>query len=148
MPRIPRRSALTADQQDHQRAKLMISAGKIISQLDEYITKGHITVAGKERKIDSTRLAAYRMVLDRTVPTISAAEITHKSEYEQLSTDDILAQLAKLASKKPELVSKLHDALGGKVIDGETVQVGSDQPHKSEPQPKPSERGTALEIEQ
>lgn len=121
MPNKPKRSALTVDQQNHQRSRMMQSASKIISQLDEYVRQGYITVAGKQHSIDTTRLQAYRMILDRTVPTMSSAEITHKSEYEGMDTGKIIERLAQIASKKPELAVQLQEALGGRVISGEIV---------------------------
>jgi len=148
MPRKTKRSVLTADQQNHHRAKLMVSAGKIVSQLDQYIKDGFITVAGKEHMIDNTRLAAYRLVLDRTVPTISASEITHRSENETLSTEDILGKLMGIAAKKPELAAKLQEVIGGRIIQGERVVQGDDAPRSALPQIEPREPIESGETEQ
>jgi len=131
MPRNTRKSALTVDQQNHERARMMQSASKVISQLDEYVRTGAITVAGKTHSIDATRLQAYRLILDRTVPTVASKEITHKSEYEDMDTGKIVERLALLASKKPQLAAQLQEALGGRVIDAVVVDQG-DSPLREE----------------
>lgn len=150
MPNKPKRSALTVDQQNHQRSRMMQSASKVISQLDEYVRQGYITVAGKQHSIDTARLQAYRMILDRTVPTMSSAEITHKSEYETMDTGKIIERLAQIASKKPELAVQLQEALGGKVIDAvaEVVEEApiDDQPHEATHESEPLPRSKSLQT--
>ena len=114
-----RRSVLTADQQQSVRAKMMKSAATIASQLDQYIEKGHLHVAGKSVELTSNRLAAWRLILDRTVPTLSNAEITHKREVETLDSNALLDRLTNLAKARPDLAQRLQEAIGGKVIDVE-----------------------------
>lgn len=112
------RSKLTFSQQAHVRANMMGSAAMIARQLHEYIDTGELKVAGKLIEIDNTRLAAWRMVLDRTIPTLSATEITHKSGLESMDSGRLVERLALLVKDRPELASKLQEALGGKVIEG------------------------------
>lgn len=112
------RSVLTADQQRHVRANMMNTASKIATQLGEYVTKGKMVIAGREILLTSERLAAYRLILDRTVPTLSATEVTHKSGIEAMDQGALVARLAELARARPELAAKLQEAIGGRVIDG------------------------------
>lgn len=112
-----RRSVLTMDQQKHVRANLMNTASSIATQLGDYVTKGQITIAGRVIELTSERLQAWRMVLDRTVPTLSATEITHKSGLESMDSAGLISRLTELARQRPELAAKLQEAIGGKVIE-------------------------------
>ena len=116
--RMPR-SQLTFSQQGQVRANLMKSAAAIAGQLNEYINDGFITVAGKEITMTTERIQAYRLVLSKTVPDLSATEITHKSGLEAMDTGQLVARLAQLAQARPELRKQLHEVLGGKLIEGQ-----------------------------
>ena len=117
------RSQLTFNQQSHVRANLMRSAGKIASQLHEYIRDGTITVAGRSIVMTPERLSAYRLVLDRTVPSLSATEITHRTGMEGMTTEQLTEKLAALVKARPELGERLHAALGGRLIEGRRIET-------------------------
>lgn len=124
MPNRPARlphSELTFDQQVKVRANLMRSASQVANQLHEYIGKGTIRVAGNDIVLTNERLAAYRVILDRTIPTLSSTEITHKTGLEGMSSDQLTERLAQLIKSKPELGARLQEALGGRLIEGERV---------------------------
>ena len=125
------RSELTFNQQGHVRANLMRSATQIANQLHDYIRKGTITinsVEGGEHKrkeivMTPERLSAYRLVLDRTVPSLSATEITHRTGMEGMTTEQLTEKLAALVKARPELGERLHAALGGRLIEGRRVEA-------------------------
>ena len=110
---------LTEDQQNEQRARMMKSASTIIGQLDEYLERGVVTVGGRRTVMTSERLTTYRLVLSKTLPDLTAREVTHRNELEALSSEQLMAKLKMMASKSPILAKKLQDAIGGKVIEGE-----------------------------
>ena len=112
------KSMLTTRQQGEVRSRLMTTATAIANQLDGYVKTDTIVLnTGKEIKMSPARLQAYRLVLERTIPTLSATEIKHKSSLESLSTDALVVRLASLAKQRPELSAKLLEALGGRVIE-------------------------------
>ena len=119
------KSMLTSRQQVDLRGRLMLSAAKIASQLDEYVESNKITLNnGNEVKMSPARLQAYRLILERTIPTLSATEIKHKSSLESISTDALVARLASLAKQRPDLSQKLLEALGGRVIEPARTHQG------------------------
>ena len=111
------RSVLTASQQGHVRAKMMTTASVIAEQLGRYVKEGQLTIAGREITMSSERLAAWRMVLDRTIPTLSATEVTHRTGIESMGSDQLVARLADLVRTRPELGERLQAALGGRLIE-------------------------------
>ncbi len=117
MPTSTPRSKLTKSQQSHVRANLMRSASQIANQLYEYVTTDKIKVANREIDMTSERLASYRLVLGKTVPDLSATEITHKSGLESMDSAGLISRLTELAKQRPELAAKLQEAIGGKVIE-------------------------------
>ena len=126
MPNRPARlphSELTFDQQAKVRANLMRSASQAANQLHEYIRNGTIRVAGNDIVLTPERLAAYRLIFDRTIPSLSATEITHKTGMEDISSGQLTERLAELIKARPELADRLREALGGKVIEGERVEA-------------------------
>ena len=116
-------SVLTFDQQMHVRRRMMISASKIANQLDEFVDKGQVIGAGNEVKLTTERLAAYKLILERTVPTLSSTEIKRTSVLESLSTEQLVDKLAQLVKARPELAETLTEALGGRVIAGEQTAI-------------------------
>lgn len=113
----------------------MNTASKIATQLADYIGKGQIVIAGNVIELTTERLQAWRMVLDRTVPTLSATEITHKSGLESLDSAALIGRLTELAKQRPELAAKLQEAIGGKLIEQveskELVAVESREDNRS-----------------
>ena len=99
----------------------MKSASLVANQLDEYIRNGRVVIAGNEITIDQPRLAAWRMVLDRTIPTLSSTEITHKSGLEGMDTGKLVSRLAELVRVRPELAERLQEALGHRIINPEPL---------------------------
>jgi hypothetical protein len=95
----------------------MRSATQIATQLHEYVTTGQLKVADKEIDLSTERLAAWRMVLDRTIPSLSSTEITHKTGVEAIGTDKLVARLADLSKARPELAVQLQEALGIRVLE-------------------------------
>ena len=136
--RMPR-SQLTFSQQGQVRANLMKSAASIARQLQEYIEEGFVKVAGKEITMTTERLQAYRLVLSKTVPDLSSTEITHKSGLEAMDSSQRVMRLAQLAQARPELRTKLYEALGGRLIEAEPVEVeaGAKASPDSSPTPTP-----------
>jgi hypothetical protein len=126
------RSLLTADQQGHVRSNLMKSAGKIARQLDDYVEEGKIMVAGREVKLTSERLTAYKMILDRTIPTLSSTEIKRTTALEGMTSAQLVDKLAALVKARPELAEKLMGALGGRLIQHEAAT--------NQTSPKPAEQ--------
>ena len=145
------RSELTFNQQSHVRANLMRSATQIANQLHDYIRKGTITInkveGGKATRCETTmtteRLAAYRLVLDRTVPTLSATEITHRTGLEGMTTEQLTEKLAALVKARPELGEKLFAITGGKTLEAMRVEPPADGGARggSEGEPAQDEHG-------
>ena len=129
MPMKMPRSKLTADQQRHVRANLMRSASAIANQMHEYITTGQLVLAGRAVDMSSERIAVWRLALDRTVPSLSATEITHKSGLEAIDSSALVGRLAELVKVRPELAARLHEALGERVI--ETVAADTVTDHNT-----------------
>ncbi len=123
-----RRSALTVDQQNHVRAKMLQTASIIAGQLGRYIEDGKIVIAGRDILLTPERLAAYRLILDRTIPTLSATEVTHKSALEGMDQGALVNRLAELVRLRPELGDRLMEALGGRIIECAAQEVPD---HKS-----------------
>ena len=117
------RSELTADQQRNVRARLMTTASVIAEQLGRYVRGEEVGHNGKALRIDSTRLAAYRLVLERTVPALSMSTVEHKSALETLDSAALLNRLAELVKARPELAGRLREALGERVIEAEAQEV-------------------------
>lgn len=115
------RSELTVSQQNHVRANLMRSASKISTQIEHYIETGEVKVAGNIIPMTPERLSTYRLVLDRTVPTLSTTEITHKTGLANMDSAQLVSKLADLVKGRPQLRAKLQEALGGRLIEGEVV---------------------------
>lgn len=111
------RSVLTTSQQSHVRANMMRTAALIAHQLGQYTEHGTLTVAGREIPLTTERLAAWRMVLERTIPTLSSTEVKHTSALEGMATQQLINRLATLARTRPDLQRRLQEALGGMVID-------------------------------
>lgn len=112
------RSILTADQQNHQRTRLMITTGKIVAQLNEYINFGHITL-GRDKDGDlvqvgmtTERLNAMKLCLSKTLPDLHATEITRNNAYSGISDGDLLSKVAKLLEGRPDLTGPLLSKLG------------------------------------
>ncbi len=113
---------LTTRQVSEVRAGMMKTAALIGHQLHKYIDKGELIVAGKPIELNEQRLKAWKLVLDRTIPTLSASEVTHKSGLESMDSGALIGRLVELAKQRPELASRLQEALGGKVIDHQAVE--------------------------
>ena len=113
------RSALTFDQQRSVRARLMSTASAIAHQLDEYITTGKVIVAGREVRMDAARLAAYKTVLERTVPALSLTAVEHRSPMEGMGKEALVARLGEIVRARPELGERLREALGGCLVNAE-----------------------------
>ncbi len=116
---FPSRTKLTGRQVAEVRASMMKTAALIGNQLHRYIEDGKLVIGKNEIEITPSRLAAWKLVLDRTVPTLSASEITHKSGLESMDSGKLIGRLVELTRQRPELATKLQDALGIRVIQGE-----------------------------
>lgn len=116
------KSMLTTRQQGELRGKLMHTASKVATQLDGYVENNQVQLqTGELVNMSPARLQAYRLILERTIPTLSATEIRHKSSLESLGTDALVTRLAALVQQRPELQAKLMEALGPKVIEASAV---------------------------
>lgn len=118
---------------------MMVSARLISNQLYDYIKDGRLEVAGNEVELTSERLAAWRLVLNKTIPDLSATEITHKSGLESMDQGKLVTRLAELVKTRPELAQRLQDAIGGRVIESipETSPAMDIQPITDKPQEQP-----------
>lgn len=121
---LQKHSELTFRQQGLIRSKLMASAAMISEQIREYVETGKIVVAGQEYGMTPERLATYRLVYDRTVPTLSATEITHRSGIETMDTTQIVSRLSQLVKVAPELREQLYEALGASLINAKAELIG------------------------
>lgn len=137
------RSELTVSAQSHVRANLMRSATQIAHQVEHYLEHGTIKVGkGDNEKVipmTNERLSAYRLVLDRTIPTLSSTEITHKSALSNMDSTQLVQRLAEMAKKNPKLKERLLEALGERLIEAEVVKESP--PHQQadkEPESQPS----------
>lgn len=135
-----RRSALTVDQQNHVRAKMLQTASIIAGQLGRYIEDGKIVIAGRDILLTPERLAAYRLILDRTIPTLSATEVTHKSALEGMDQGALVNRLAELVRLRPELGDRLMEALGGRLIEGSAVPAAAHNARSDESTPTAESR--------
>jgi len=71
----------------------------------------------EESDNDDTKLKAIKLVLDKTVPTLSAVDQTVKDVTENMSEEAMIARLRELVTSNPELLSKiLADNARGKEI--------------------------------
>lgn len=121
------RAVLTTSQQGHLRAHMAKTAAAIASQIHEYVTEGEVKVCGKSVGMTPERLASYRIILERTVPTLSSTEVTHRSGLADVGTDQLVNRLVELAKARPELASRLSEAFGGRLINNE-VQATLEAP--------------------
>ena len=119
-----KQGALTFDQQRTVRTRMMATASRIAAQLHQYAEEGRMVVAGREIPLTSERLAAYRLILERTVPALSATEITHTTAMEQMSSAQLVERLGELVKARPELADRLWSALGGRVINATPKPAG------------------------
>lgn len=118
------KSMLTTRQQGEQRGRLMLIAGKIAAQLDHFIDTDKVKLLNGELvALSPARLQAMRLILERTIPTLSATEVRHKSALESMGTDALVSKLAQLVQQRPELHEKLVEAMGPKVIQATPVEV-------------------------
>lgn len=133
MPQHTPRSVLTVSQQGHLRARMMKSATTISTQIHQYLTTGVIKIQDKEIGMTSERLATYKLVLDRTIPTLHATEITRTSDLDNMTTDGLVDRLAQLAKARPELLQRLNEVLGGRLIEGTTIESSVPSPEEAGP---------------
>lgn len=95
----------------------MRSATLIANQAHEFIETGELMVAGNPIDLTSERLALWRLVLSKTIPDLSATEITHKSGLESMDQGKLVGRLAELVKTRPELAERLQEAIGGRIIE-------------------------------
>lgn len=117
-----RRSQLTVDQQRHLRAKMMSAAGTVASQIQEYLDTDKVVIAGNEIAIDATRVKVWQMTLGKALPDLHHTEIEKTNPLEGKSSEQLIEQLTTLAKSRPKLMQRLHEAVGGKVVEAEAVE--------------------------
>lgn len=78
--------------------------------------------ASGTRDLTDTQIRAIKILLDRTLPTLAATEITHVDENDKLSEGEIVAKLDALLAKNPELLDKImaRRASVAKVIEAQS----------------------------
>lgn len=66
--------------------------------------------AAGEIEMAATQVQSARILLDRTLPTLAATEVTHVNDDDKLSEHQILAKLQALLAARPELLDTLLEA--------------------------------------
>lgn len=78
-----------------------IQTTTLVNKLQEHVANPDAT------PLTDTQIRAAKILLDRTLPTLQAAEITHLDENDRLSEGEIVAKLDALIASKPELLDVL-----------------------------------------
>lgn len=107
------KSQLTKRQENDSRHRMMQRVSHISNRVAD-CAEGNV-------EMTMTQLKAADMILSRTVPTLSAAQILDGAENENLTRDEILARLEQMLENNPML--GMIAGITPKPIEGEVVDI-------------------------
>jgi hypothetical protein len=96
-------------------------AEHLARRLYHYVTDTEDEVTGQKVELDSTKIAAAKILIDKGKPNLQAVEQTNKNEMDDMSPEEIREHVRALILAHPELIREISQ--GPTPVETSTKQV-------------------------
>ena len=96
-----------------------IRAERLANRLDAYVMGEADEVTGEKVDLDSTKVAAAKILIDKGKPSLQAVEQTQVNEMDNMSEEELIGMVSALITSNPGILPRLGLAFAPQVVASE-----------------------------